>query len=506
MNRGKKAAYNSIASLFAETVAIICGLVIPRLILKSFGSSYNGFIQSVAQFLSVVTLLRAGVGGATRAALYKALAKKDTYKTSAIIKATELFMRKVALIFVAFTLLFSCIYPLLVKNDFDWLFSASLVLIISLSTFVEYYFGITYSILIQADQRQYIISILGAVTTIINTILSLLLINNGFGIHIVKLGSALAYCFTPIFLYFYAHRYYCIDKNVAPDFSSIDQRWDALFHQLAGFIYSNTDIMLITIFSDLKEVSVYTTYCLVSNGLKKLMLTVTNGVEAAFGDMIAKDDQNILISNVRVYETLLHGIVCVLYGSALVLITPFIRIYTKGVIDAEYSRVAFGCFLIITETVHLLRQPYHSLAEASGHYKQTKHIAIIQVILNLGVSIILINSLGIVGVIIGTLVSDWYGGIAYRVYVQKHIIHEIKTRDYVKRYCVTALNILCIYLLSLLYPRNQLNSFKEWIMFAVTITVIATLVTVACELCFYKDESFNLRFKIKAIVRNILHR
>lgn len=147
MNRGKKAAYNSIASLVAEIIAIICGFVLPRLIISNFGSSYNGLTQSVSQFLSIVALMRAGVGGATRAALYKSLANNNEKQISATILATEHFMRKVALIFAFFVIAFSCVYPLIVRSDFDWFFSATLVLIISLSTFVEYYFGITYQIL-----------------------------------------------------------------------------------------------------------------------------------------------------------------------------------------------------------------------------------------------------------------------------------------------------------------------------------------------------------------------
>ena len=229
MNRGKKAAYNSIASLFAEVVTIVCGFVLPRLILRSFGSSYNGLIQSVCQFLSIVALLRAGVGGATRAALYKTLANQDSEQLSATIRATELFMRRVALIFAGFVLAFSCIYPLIIENDFDWIFSSTLVMIISASTFVEYYFGITYHILLQADQRQYISSVLSGLTTILNTVISVILINSGFGIHLVKMGSAAAYCVTPVILYIYTKRHYHIDKLAKPDFSSINQRWDAMF-------------------------------------------------------------------------------------------------------------------------------------------------------------------------------------------------------------------------------------------------------------------------------------
>ena len=506
MNRGKKAAYNSIASLLAECVAIICGFILPRLIIKSFGSTYNGLTQSVAQFLSIVALMRAGVGGATRAALYKSLAQKDEKQISATVRATELFMRKISLIFLVFVLCFSCIYPLVVKNDFDWLFSATLVLIISVSTFVEYYFGITYHILIQADQRQYITSLLSMGTTILNTLFSVVLINRGFGIHVVKGGSALAYCITPVVLNLYARKHYHIDRSVEPDYSSINQRWDAMFHQVAGFIYSNTDIMLLTLFVGLKEVSVYTTYCLVSNGLKKMMQTVTTGVEAAFGDMLARGDKEVLLKNVIIYETLLHGVICVLFGSALVLITPFIQVYTRGIQDVDYTRFAFGYLLIVTETVHLIRQPYHSLVEASGQYKQTKSIAITQATLNLGTSIILIQFLGLTGVIIGTLISDTYRAIAYRAYIMKNMLPEFSYRHYVKRFIATAIPFLILYTFSKIIPFAEATNYLNWIMYAIPTTLVSLVSTIVVSHILYKQEMKFLVSKLVSIFYSIFKR
>ena len=505
MNRGKKAAYNSMASLISQAISIICGFILPRLILSNFGSTYNGLIQAVAQYLSIVALLRAGVGGATRAALYKTLANKDERQLSAIIRATELFMRKIALIFIGFVIAFSCIYPLVVINDFEWLFSATLVLIISISTFIEYYFGITYHILLQADQRQYISNIVGIVSTILNTFLSIILINNGFGIHAVKLGSAVAYCITPIFLFIYAKKHYHIDRTIAPDFSSIKQRWDAFFHQLAGFIYSNTDIMLINIFLNLKEVSVYTTYCMVSNGLKTLMSTVTTGVEAAFGDMIARGNKDILAENIRIYEIILHGILCILFGTALVMITPFVEVYTKGVADVNYSRHIFGYILIITEAVHLIRQPYHSIVEASGHFKQTKRIPAIQASLNLGISIILINIFGLVGVIIGTLISDIYCGIAYRIYVKKNILNT-SIAEHIKRMLVSAMTLVFVYLLSKIFCPKIISDYIQWIQYAIPVTLIAIVITICMDYCFYKSETKKAFIKIKNIIHSIIHR
>ena len=219
--RSKKAIMNSITAILGEIVSIICGLILPRLILSTFGSSYNGITSSISQFISCVVLLRAGIGGVTRAALYKPLAENDNKKISGIVNATTIFMRKVALIFAGALIIFACVYPLLVSNEFGWFFSFSLVIIIGFSTFIQNYFGISYGMLIQADQRKYIITILNICMTIANTVVAALLIWFGASIHIVQLGSSIVFALNPIILNIYVRKRYKIDKSVKPDNTAI---------------------------------------------------------------------------------------------------------------------------------------------------------------------------------------------------------------------------------------------------------------------------------------------
>ena len=100
-----------VSTLMLELTSILCAFLLPRLIMVNFGSEYNGIVSSVTQFLSFVTLLRGGIGGVTKAALYKPLLERDHIKISEIVKATENFMRKVSYIFTAFLLAFASIYP-----------------------------------------------------------------------------------------------------------------------------------------------------------------------------------------------------------------------------------------------------------------------------------------------------------------------------------------------------------------------------------------------------------
>ena len=73
----------------------VCNLILPRLILSNYGSAYNGMVSSITQFLNLVSLLRLGVAGAVRASLYKPLAEKNKEKTGKIVKASQLFMKRI---------------------------------------------------------------------------------------------------------------------------------------------------------------------------------------------------------------------------------------------------------------------------------------------------------------------------------------------------------------------------------------------------------------------------
>ena len=503
MGRGEKAFYNSSASLFAQAVAMISAFILPRLIMSNFGSSYNGITASVSQFLSVVTLLRSGIGGATRVSLYKALAEKDYKQVSATINATQLFMRKIAKIFLLIIILFACVYPFFVKNEFSWLFSATLVLIISISTFVQYYFGITYYFLLQADQKQYVSILFETLSVILNVILSVILIKIGCGIHIVKLGSAVAFCITPLALFWYCNKKYPLDKEVKPDYSSIGQRWDALFHQIAAFIHNDTDIVLLTIFTTTKEISVYTVYYLVGNGVKKILLTLSAGIESAFGDIIARREEESLKQNLKMYETMIHYLSCVIWGTTIVLITPFVKLYTAGITDVSYNRLIFGYLVVVAEMLFCLRTPYEAIVNAAGHFKQTKKYAMIEAGLNIVVSIVLVSKFGLTGVVIGTIVAITYKSIVFSRYSDMNITKRSWLVT-VKRYTITIVNMLCIIFVVNMFVRESINSYFGWACIAVPILCLSFVISTIINFVFYKNEIVATIKKIQSIFMRFL--
>lgn len=499
--RSKKALYNSMSSLLLEFVSIICGFILPRVILVAFGSTYNGLTTSITQFLSVVTLLRAGVGGVTRAALYKPLAENDIDKISAIVNATKKFMRKIAWIFAIGLVVFAFAYPIIVIESFEYLFTCTLILVMGIATFVQYYFAITYQMLMIADQRQYITAMIQSLTLVLNLIVSVILMQLGCGIHIVKFGSAAVYCLNPLLTVTYIKRKYKLKKNISPDNTAISQRWDALTHQIAAYVQENTDVMVLTVFSTMTEVSVYSVYYLVANGVKKLLATFTVGIESAFGNMIALNDYDALRRNMIMVEYLLFSVGTIAYSCLFILVVPFVSIYTSGITDADYSRPLFALLLAISQFIGCIKTPYQNVADAAGHFKQTRNSAIIEAVLNITISIVTVMQLGLIGVAIGTLLSTLYRTVYLAIYTSKNILH--RTHIYfIKRTLCSMLEIGAIYVLTSIFVDLNVNGYSSWFICAIAVAIISIIVALVFSLVFDRQIFCDCAKKVTSMLKS----
>lgn len=484
--RSRKALLNMISSLILEFVTIISGFIVPRLIIQTYGSGVNGLIASISEFLGYIVLLQTGMGGVIKASLYKPLAHKNLSELSSIVKATEEFFKKVSYMTIAYIIILMIIIPQFIVKDFDFGYTAALILIIGISQVAQYYFGITNQMLLSADQNMYVYSIIQIVGVSINIIIIVVMIRLGCNIHLVKLGSAMVFVARPILLNIYARKKYSIDRRCKPNNKALSQRWDGLGHTIAYFVHNKTDIFLLTVIRGIEEVSIYSIYRMIAGGLNILISVVVKSVQAAFGNMIAKEENMVLEKNFRAFECLIHILTTILYSSAVVLLIPFITLYTKG-FDINYIKPAFGYLLLAAEGVFCLRYSYSTIILAAGHYKQTKQGAFIEAGLNIIISLMLIRPFGLVGVAIGTLVSMAYRNVDYAIYYKKHII-SVSTFEIVKRALVTIASIIGIFLMTPDMFFISISTYQEWIIYAIIVTLTSTCLTLIINYFFYSKE------------------
>ncbi|MGV2939591.1 polysaccharide biosynthesis C-terminal domain-containing protein [Mesobacillus sp. LC4] len=447
-------------------------------------------------FLSFVALLDFGIGAVVQSSLYKPLAEKDTKQVSEIYRSASKFFTKIAIVFIAYLSILILVYPKLISDHSFW-FIASLIFIIAFSTIAQYFFGIVNKLLLIADQKSYITQIVDLLVIILNVVFIAIFILKGFSIHFVLMISTLVNILRPLLLMLYVNSNYTINKKITYSEEPIKQKWNGIAQHLAYFVVNNTDVMVLTVFSktSLISVSIYSIYYMITNGLKVLFESVVSGGFASyFGNMLANRETNVTMQFLR-FEWLIHTIVTLIFSCCGLLIVKFVMIYTDGVNDANYFQPIFGYLITLAMASFCLRLPYNALVRAAGHYKETQTSAFIEMLINIGVSIILVLKYDIVGVAIGTLLAMTYRTLYFANYL-KNIIKGYSFKFFIKHICIDLLSVILIVLISRFVPDFEL-SFIGWTLNAIIIFVIALTIIIIINIIFYTENMLYIYKKFR---------
>lgn len=488
--RKTKLLYNTLSSLLYQIITIICGFILPRIILQYYGSEVNGLVNSITQFLQVIAFLDLGVGAVVQTALYKPLADKDCDQISKIYKSASKFFKNIARILIVYMIILIIFYPIVVNKSFDFYYTATLIIAMGISYFAQYYFGVVNRLLLIADQNGYIQYNIQIVTLIINTIACIILIKMNVSIQIVKLTTSIIYLVRPLLFKYYVDKKYSINKNIIYNVEPINQKWNGVAQHVAAVVIDGTDSIVLTIFSTLTNVSIYGVYNLVVMGVKQLFMSLTNGIQSLIGELWAKQEMDTLYDFFSKIEWMIHMGTIYLFGCTACLIVPFIEVYTYGINDANYIQKSFAMLLVIANGIHCLRIPYVVMILAAGHYKQTQSNYLITAFVNIIVSILLVIKYGLIGVAIGTLVSMLYQTIWMANYVSQKIIKNSRN-NFIKLFVTDIMTFIIILFLNSLVKMKNIT-YMAWILMAVKVAIISAFIMIIINLFFYHKKLFDL--------------
>lgn len=496
--RKKKLIYNTVSSLIFQVTTIICGFILPRLILNAFGSNVNGLVNSITQFLGIISFLELGVGAVVQSALYKPLAESRQNDVSKIISSANKFFRRLAQILTVYVIALVIFYPMLAAKEYGFWYTATLIVAISISSFAQYYFGIVNRLLLTADQKGYVQYTAQTIAVIGNTIACYLLIMLGCGIQVVKLTTSIIYLIQPFAIYLYVRKHYQIDTKIKYDKEPIPQKWNGIAQHVAAVILDGTDTVVLTLFATLADVSIYSVYFLVVKGVKQLFMSMTNGITSLIGELWARQELTELKKTFGWTEWVIHTGTTFVFGVTAVLIVPFVRVYTLGIDDANYIQPLFAALIVAANAAYCLRLPYNIMILAAGHYKQTQNNYIIAAVINIVVSVFAVKAWGLIGVAIGTLLAMGYQTVWMAWYDSKNLI-QWPFANFLKQITVDIIAVILCFIVSRAFTMVTVSYFG-WIINAIEVAVVWLVIMVIINLIFYRDKVLklvnNLKFKM----------
>lgn len=483
--REVRAIKNIVTNMLLQLVLMMSGLMIPQLILRYYGSTVNGMLSSVSQFISYAALAAMGIEDAAAVELYKPITERNRGNICAVLTETnKMYTRSGKIYFLAMVML-AFIYPLFLRGQIPYRFAFIMVLCIGCVNVVDFFVLGKYRAFLLAEQKVYILNAARILTTVLLIVGSVLFLKNNISIFLVKLLIVITHMLEALLVKLYIRiRYSWLScKSDIP--YRIKQRWNALVHQVCGFIVYNTDLVILTIFltgNSLVEVSVYAVYALVFSMLTNFVNVMTTGMPAFFGSFIAGGEQEKMKHYFGMYELIFlmfSCFMCVCFG---VLIIPFVSCYIQGVSDADYIKYEVGILFALCGASAQIKDAASVVIRAAGKYKETQRYAIEEAIVNIVISLLLVRTAGIVGVLIGTLISHVLMSYRIMCYMARNILTETGkcTLRRVLRYIIILGTFIAVEL-----PVIRLSTgWSDWILQAIVVALGNAVLIVGINYCF----------------------
>lgn len=421
----KSTIKNLYTGILYQIINIAFNFLVTPIIINNFGSSINGLIQTIRAVVNYVSFVGAGIAESAVVSLYKPLNEKNHTKISSIINACGFVFFKAGNIYSIFAIVIALVFPFILETEFSYLNSVILIFILFLFGASEFYVVGKYRALLTADQKLYVVNIVQSLGLLLSLLISYIMIYFKADIILLQLALSLAYISRIILLIIYiSKRYTYLDSGVSKDFKSLNHRKSVSIHQLSGIITFGSQIVIANIFLGAKEASVYAVYSLIFTGIGTLLGVFSSSLLAYFGNLIIVSSKELIIENYKYYESIFYTVVFSIYTVAVTMTIPFLNIYIE-VNDANYYRPELVILFSLIGLLNSIRTPGATIINAKGHYKETQYKALIEMLICLIGQLILVNIMGIEGILIATILAYLYRTIDVIFYSNKIIENSV---------------------------------------------------------------------------------
>lgn len=487
MNNVQKTKLNVVISLMYQVIAITMGLIIPRATMSGYGSATNGLLSSAVQFVGYLSLFEAGIQAVATKSLYKTVGNGDYLGTNAILSAVNKNYKKIGVYYLIGLIILSAIYPFCIRQESLGYYTVFFVVFFSgLSNVILFFFQGKYRILLQVEGENYFIGLMNIITNISNHGIKIILLYLKVNIAIVVFGSFIASLIPAIIILTYIKKKYkWIDLNIAPNFEALQQSRDAIVHQLSWIIFSSTDTFILTIFCDLKVVSVYVIYKMINDYMFTFSKIPFESMSFRLGQLYNNDKERFK-KYINCVELFTSEICFILFTITLCLTNSFVGLYTKNITDIKYVDSKLAILFVTVQLLNYMRLPMLNTISYAGHFKQTIKPTIIETVLNVIISIGGVICVGIYGVLLGTIVSLLYRTIEVIIYSNRKLLNRSSKRTFCY-YIIDGILLTVIYVI-FINLNIIIDNYIKFITMGAILTMIVSIIFFSVTRILFKKE------------------
>lgn len=450
---------NIMTGFMSQGIVYIVGFINRMVFVRCLSTEYLGVSALFSNVLSLLSLAELGIGSAIVFALYKPLAEKDNTKIRKLMHFYATAYKTIGCVVAVVGL---CLMPFLkyligtapdIKENIYILYLLSL-----LNVVISYFFSYKSSLL-NADQKNYILTIVNSIITIVQCVIqTIVLVTTKNYIFYLLCQSLCLFAYNIIISKIADIKYPILKLKLKDRLDEADRK--SLFinvkalviTKLSGVLVNSTDNIIITAIIGLSVTGLNSNYVLLTTSLNGILTTIFNGITASIGNanvVMNKSDRTQLFYTVNFMNFWLYGWSSIAF---LFLSNDIVKLFFGSQYVLSYDIVIIMAINYFTVGMQNGVLTFYS---SLGLFNFGKFVNIFTGIINIVLSIILGRLLGLFGILFATFLSRLFTNLWYMPYALfKHGLYE-KFRLYCFRYFIFLLQItISIILIYFLFKIN----------------------------------------------------
>lgn len=478
---------NSLLTFISRTVMISC-----------IGADYTGLASICRSIVGMLNIAELGISSAVTYSLYKPLRNKEYEKINSIMNTYKYLYRIIGLVVLILSTILTFFTDIFIHSQSISSISIKIYFFVfSLITVLSYF--ITYpQVLANADQKSYIVS---KIDGIINTLkiiaqIIILIIFKNYILWITIEVLFMIYIYTctnkkikEIYPWLNVNKKINLKENIKHNKDIINDTKNIFVHKLAYTIGYQTDNVIISTFTNLMELTIYTNYTIIINILRKIASMIINGLRSSIGDLIAEGNDK------KSFDIWYQISIILNYMSTVIVFCTYININNLVTVWLGHSFLINQATILIMCIILYIQMSIFDIIEMfKNGYGLFDDLwaPIVEGVVNLVLSLILVNYFGIVGVLLGTLVSMLVVALWWKPYIVFKCGFKISILNYIKVICKNLfITIMSMFLAKFILSKLVLDCKITIIRFS--INCIISLVSIS--LSYYIISLFDYKHR-----------
>lgn len=455
MSRIKYTAKNIAFGYASNIITALLGFAARKMFILRLSETLLGVNGFYTGILSALSLAELGIGTALNFSLYKPVAEGDKEKIKSYMALYRKCYHVIGLVVAAIGLCIAPFLPMIIKGAGDTSVRdlTFYYLIFLFNSVSSYFVAYKYS-LVNAEQKTYIYTNINTITKIVSVTAQIIVLFATSNFYCYLLTDAIIQLIQKIFVSAYLNKKYpyLLEKDVEPLSKEetkviVDKTKALMWLKIGDTARTQTDSIIITAFINVAITGVVDNFNMVITSISNFVNIIFNSALPGFGNLIATESKEKQYQMFRIYRFFADWIYGYSAVGFLFLLSPLITI-----LYGDKWALGQGIIALIVAEYYFKgdRIVLSNFKTAAGVFEQDKYLALIQGAVNLVLSVVLVQKIGLAGIYIGTVVSGLIANIV-RPYIIYHVCFDRRCGRYfvesIKYRVVMALIIGACYLL-----------------------------------------------------------